>query len=192
MADPRHALIPGRTPCSLEGLVMSNSVAERFPRWIAIVAAAALAASAVVINHAPARAAATLTEFAVPTFNSVPEGITLGLDGNLWFTEFQAGGGHQIGRITPTGTITEFPGLTGAPFWIVTGPDGNLWFTETSNAVGEMTTAGVLVGEFPLPISGSGLDQIASGADGSLWITEFLGDRIGKVSTAGVVTDVRT
>src|SRR6266849_10306958 len=139
MADPRHALIPGRTPCSLEGLVMSNSVAERFPRRIAIVAAAALAASAVVINHAPAQAA-TLTEFAVPTFNSVPEGITLGPDGNLWFTEFQAGGGHQIGRITPTGTITEFPGLTGAPFWIVTGPDGNLWFTETSNAVGEMTT----------------------------------------------------
>jgi streptogramin lyase len=169
---------------------MSNSVGERFPRWIGVIAAAALAASAIAINHAPARAAAVLAEFSVPTFNSVPEGITLGPDGNLWFTEFQAGGGHQIGRITPTGTITEFSGLTGAPFWITTGPNGNLWFTETSNAVGEMTTAGALVGEFPLPIAGSGLDQIATGSDGSLWITEFFGGRIGKVSTAGVVTDV--
>src|SRR5438445_13525559 len=102
---------------------MSNSVAGRFPRWIAILAAAALAASAVVINHAPARAAATLTEVAVPTSNSVPEGITLGPDGNLWFTEFEGG---QIGRITPSGPVPEFTGLTGAPVCITAGPDGNL------------------------------------------------------------------
>jgi len=168
---------------------MSNSVAGRFPRWIAILAAAALAASAVVINHAPARAAATLTEVAVPTSNSVPEGITLGSDGNLWFTEFQGG---KIGRITPSGTITEFSGLGGAPFWITAGPNGNLWFTETTNAVGEMTTAGKLVGEFALPLDGSGLDQIAPGSDGNLWITEFKGNRIGMVTPVGVVTDVAT
>ena len=33
-------------------------------------------------------------------------GITTGPDGNLWFTEFGAG---KIGRITPSGSITEFP-----------------------------------------------------------------------------------
>jgi streptogramin lyase len=174
--------------CSLEGHVTSHSVAGGFPRWIAILAAAALAASAVVINHAPARAAATPTEVAVPTPNSVPEGITLGPDGNLWFTEFQGG---KIGRITPSGTITEFTGLTGAPFWITAGPNGDLWFTEATNAVGEMTTAGVLVGEFALP-AGGGLDQIAAASDGTLWITEFSGNRIGKVSPDGVVTDVAT
>ena len=38
--------------------------------------------------------------------NSLPDGITTGPDGNLWFTEFAA---SKIGRITPTGTITEFP-----------------------------------------------------------------------------------
>src|SRR5262249_49346000 len=32
-------------------------------------------------------------------------GITEGPDGNLWFAEFDA---NAIGRITPTGTITEF------------------------------------------------------------------------------------
>jgi streptogramin lyase len=33
-------------------------------------------------------------------------GIAVGKDGNLWFTEYKS---EQIGRITPQGTITEFP-----------------------------------------------------------------------------------
>ena len=36
-----------------------------------------------------------------------PLGIAAGPDGNLWFTE--AATGNRIGRITPTGTITEYP-----------------------------------------------------------------------------------
>ena len=42
----------------------------------------------------------------MPTAGSRPFGITTGPDGNLWFTEY---GGDKIGRITPSGTITEFP-----------------------------------------------------------------------------------
>lgn len=41
--------------------------------------------------------AATITEFALPTADSLPRGITAGPDGALWFTE-SAG---SIGRITP-------------------------------------------------------------------------------------------
>src|SRR6266849_8066848 len=75
-------------------------------------------AVALLLAQSPTRAAAphsnprsaattgTFTEFAVPTANSVPESIVTGPDGNLWFTESQAGG--AIGRITPTGTGTEF------------------------------------------------------------------------------------
>jgi virginiamycin B lyase len=53
--------------------------------------------------------------------NSDPEGITAGPDGNLWFTEFT---GNRIGRITPAGTVTEFPVLTGkrGPEGITAGP----------------------------------------------------------------------
>ena len=40
----------------------------------------------------------TITEFTIPTTSSIPEGITAGPDGNLWFTE---NGGNKIGRITP-------------------------------------------------------------------------------------------
>ena len=38
----------------------------------------------------------------------------------------------KVGRITTSGTITEFPtpSAPSAPFGIITGPDGNLWFAE--------------------------------------------------------------
>src|SRR4051812_29728926 len=45
------------------------------------------------------------TGFAVPTANSQPYYVTTGSDGNLWFTEQAA---NKIGRITPSGTFTEF------------------------------------------------------------------------------------
>src|ERR1700704_4075219 len=46
-----------------------------------------------------------ITEFLIPTPNSITTEITRGSDGNLWFFE---NGGNKIGRITPQGRITEF------------------------------------------------------------------------------------
>ena len=73
----------------------------------------------------------------------------LGTHGNLWFT-----GGNSIGRITPSGQITEFPVPTNnsIPEGIAAGPDGNLWFTETSNVgnkIGRITPGvpGVQIGD---------------------------------------------
>ncbi|MCU1376363.1 MAG: putative antibiotic hydrolase, partial [Actinomycetia bacterium] len=63
--------------------------------------------------------------------NANPQGITLGPDGNMWFTELL---GDRIGNITPGGVITEFSaGITAGarPNSIALGPDGNLWFTES-------------------------------------------------------------
>src|SRR5215471_1252480 len=83
--------------------------------------------------------------FRIPTNNSQPEGITLGLDGNMWFAEAAA---NQIGRIDPKGNITEFvvPQSFSAPVDIVAGADGALWFTEASgfpSGIGRVTTSGV-------------------------------------------------
>jgi streptogramin lyase len=50
--------------------------------------------------------AQSFNEFPVPTAASNPAGIALGLDGNLWFTEFA---GNKIGVITPAGTVAESP-----------------------------------------------------------------------------------
>ena len=43
--------------------------------------------------------------FKLPTANAFPQEITAGHDGNLWFTE---AGANKIGRITPSGAISEF------------------------------------------------------------------------------------
>ena len=62
--------------------------------------------------------------------DSVPEGITLGPNGNIWFTESL---GDKLGMINPTSlAITEHPLPTAGaePDGIATGPGGNLWFTE--------------------------------------------------------------
>ena len=88
------------------------------------------------------------TEFPLP-LGAAPVGVTAGPDGNVWFTEFF---GDQIGRITPSGTISTFQLVTGAaPAGIAAGPDGNLWFCESgANQIGKITTAGVLT-EYPIP-----------------------------------------
>ena len=62
-----------------------------------------------------------------------------------------------IGRITPSGAITEFPlpAGDGSSGDLTVGPDGNLWFTaspcvERHGTIGRITPAGAIT-EFPLP-----------------------------------------
>jgi len=57
------------------------------------------------------------------TSGSRPWDIATGSDGNLWFTEFA---GSHIGRITPSGTVTEFPYNGSTTYGIAAGPDGGL------------------------------------------------------------------
>ena len=63
-------------------------------------------------------------------------GIALGGDGNVWFTSYYDG---LIGRVTPAGTITEFPGVApNAQLNAITaGPQiagsNTLWVTDPTN-----------------------------------------------------------
>ena len=120
-------------------------------------------------------------EFRLPSGNQ-PIAITSGPDGNLWFTENAA-----IGRITPTGEITEFPGVepSVSPKAITSGPDGNLWFTEKA-AIGRITPSGVFTA-FSVP-NGFKPYAIAKGPDGNLWFTtaESSGE-IGRITPSGEV-----
>jgi len=127
---------------------------------------------------------------ALPTVNSGPYGITSGPDGNLWFTEANFAG-NKIGRITPTGTITEFtiPTANSGPIGITTGPDGNLWFTEDSgNKIGRITPTGTFT-EFTIPTVNSGPFGITAGPDGNLWFTENIGNKIGRITPTGTSTE---
>ena len=146
-----------------------------------------------------------LSEYVLPTPVGHYSGagrITVGPDGNLWFTwsswdptqPLSATTG-SVGRITPTGTITEFP-VSSANGWppggITAGPDGHLWFTQSgANAIGRISTTGVLTAD-PVPTPNSGPQDIARGPDGNLWFTEALSSKIGRISLAPVVPPAPT
>jgi virginiamycin B lyase len=98
-----------------------------------------------------------------------PNGLTIGPDGNVWFTEDQG----MIGRVTSTGVLSEFP-ASGDPGSISSGPDGDLWFTELmAGHIGRLDpTTGQVIEMIALPTPGAGPDDIAQGPDGNMWFTE--------------------
>jgi streptogramin lyase len=129
----------------------------------------------------------TAVEFKTPTRYTSPESITLGPDGNLWFTELT---GNNIGRISPSGEIKEYsvPTDTCHPKTIVAGPDGNLWFTEAwAGNIGRITPSAPSgdIREFPVVSDGSYPYGIAAGPDGNLWFTESYAIRC--IDTSGVI-----
>jgi streptogramin lyase len=135
-------------------------------------------------SAAPGPPESAVSTFPVPTDGVNPWAITLGSDGNVWFTENSIDG--KVGRITPAGTITEFStGSRGSiPFGITAGPDGNLWFTEQTDGqgrVGVMTTAGAKVADIPVPGTGQDLSGITTGPDHNVWFTEQTAGAIGRI-----------
>ncbi len=133
----------------------------------------------------------TVSEYAIPTANSRPKQITAGPDGNLWFVE-SASAGNKIGRITPSGSISEFPlSANSDPEWIAAGPDGALWFTTGGagvNVIGRITTGGSVT-TFAIPTANSSPEGIVAGPDGALWFIEFASNKIGRITTGGTFTE---
>jgi streptogramin lyase len=118
--------------------------------------------------------------------SGLPELITAGSDGNLWFTD--QGSPVAIGRITPAGAITEFVESNGlekksTPAFIAPGPEGSVWFTDDGEpkALGRITPAGAIT-EFALKSEKEFPDGIVAGADGNMWFgnqNEIAGKHIG-------------
>jgi virginiamycin B lyase len=143
-----------------------------------------------------------LTPYPLPR-EGAPTSIALAPDGSVWTTELATG---TIGELGADGAVTEHalagaaPGAFGnaEPYSIVLGPDGALWFTEQAlGRIGRISTAGVLQ-EFAIP-SPSGVAQgeygspapryIAAGPDGALWFTDGGDESIGRITTAGQVSE---
>ena len=133
-------------------------------------------------------ACATFQEFALDP-NARPQEITAGPDGNMWFTEASA-----IGRITPSGVITEFP-LPSAgvfPAGIAAGPDGNVWFAETgTSSIGRITPTGQIT-EMRIPGAACSPMGIAAGPDGNVYFTADVDQDtsvLGRVTPSGDMTE---
>jgi virginiamycin B lyase len=88
--------------------------------------------------------AGKVTEYALPTANAGPDGITVGPDGHVWFTEAGAG---KIGTVNPaTGAVADYPLLGNAsqPLGIASGINGTLFISDNLNmSVDAMTISQV-------------------------------------------------
>jgi virginiamycin B lyase len=117
-------------------------------------------------------------------------GIAAASDGNIWVSESSRPG---FARVTPSsGAIHELPAMApgSSPEFVVGGPDGNLWFVDGDN-IGRLNPHTGAIKEFPVT-AGRGPEEITVGPDKNLWFT--FGDTagIGRVTTAGKVTEFPT
>ena len=124
------------------------------------------------------------------SLTAAANGIVVGPDNNVWFTETAA---SKIGVMSPQGTLlNEYSTKTAnsQPREIVVGPDKNLWFTESAgNKIGMITPAGVVT-EYAVT-AGSQPNGIAVSGN-YIWFTEALGNKIGRIDTTGAITEYAT
>jgi streptogramin lyase len=125
-----------------------------------------------------------------------PQGITVGSDGALWFSEAIP---NAVARVTLQGTLTRVtvPTSNADPVGITTGPDGNLWFAEASGQnIGTVNVTTLAVREFAVPPVGAFSANplsIATGSDGNLWFTECNTSMIGRINpSTQVITSFNT
>ncbi|MGD0454004.1 MAG: hypothetical protein ABSB69_10440 [Solirubrobacteraceae bacterium] len=147
-----------------------------------------------------------------------PSSLTVGPEGDLWFTEDTyegSEGAPAIGRLTASGQLTQFPtpvepnpvfpqeGAHQQPGQISAGPENDLWFTAEgfgTKVLSRITPAGVL-SQFPPQLvpagkgeTGPKQDEIALGlaeaGNGDLWLVEETEKAIGLVEPGGAIRQV--
>ncbi len=153
------------------------------------------AAAALLLAILPAtssQAAPTISHYQMPLLASQPVNVALGGDGNVWFTEANH---YGVGKITQSGTVTEYYGLSEQPSGITPGGGSNLWFTEVGSfgSVGRITSGGTAT-EFSSGLTwGSNPTAIVRGPDGNEWFTEAAGNgAIGRVTSTGAITEFQS
>jgi virginiamycin B lyase len=121
---------------------------------------------------------------------SQPFAITIGEDGNFWFTLSNS---SKVARITPRGSIrySRTPSLSN-PAFITPGPDGNIWFGEGSTGkIASVTPDGVIT-EYQFSFFGVSVG-ITTGSDGNIWFTDQTDHAVWRYEiSTGTFTEFRT
>src|SRR5262249_21599089 len=106
-----------------------------------------------------------------------PNAMVLGPDGNVWYV--WSGGAR---RMLPNGTITSVPlSLNATPTSITVGPDNAIWVTAVCCRIGRITTADLQSSYVEVPNPSGGLNAIAKGSDGAVWVGEKWAGRMAKL-----------
>ena len=154
-------------------------------RWVraARTAVALMTAAIGLLGASLARADVNLAPYSGLYF------LTAGPDGNVWFTEHDAG---QIGVATTSEQLlAQYPlpsSYYSTPYDIVSGPDGALWFSDPiNNQIDRISTDGQVsqfdVSSAPHPLG------LTVGPDGALWFASNGSQpaSIGQLSTDGTL-----
>lgn len=114
--------------------------------------------------------------------------LAAGADGNIWYTN----GANRISKMTTNGVRTDYATIS-TPTGVAAGPDGNIWYTSAApnNIVGKIAMDGTGNVEYS---TGTCTDprQIQAAPDGNLYFGCWGNDALGKITTAGVVTNTGT
>lgn len=134
-----------------------------------------------------------LKQYSVPGITGESAAIVRAPDGTMWFSQ---DGTARIGRVDRAGKLRTFTGLYYRSQYndvanaVAVGPDGNLWWTAfESNAIWATDLRGRIVHVYTIPTPDSQPWGIVGGRDGALWFTEWGGNKIGRVTTAGAFTE---
>lgn len=159
-------------------------------KWISGILAAVMVA-AFLPSVAQAGFTVPITEYGVMPS---PEFIILGNDGNMWFTNTSSPSGGYIGKLTTTGVLTSY-NTNQAPWHIANGPDEGgdhyIWWTESyfgNEAIGKINVSTGTITHYTL-LDDSSVSGITLGPDGAMWFTYGNRNKIGRITTAGVITE---
>jgi virginiamycin B lyase len=125
----------------------------------------------------------------IPSGNADPEGIALGPNNAMWFTEWTQ---PDIGSITTKlrirlWAVKGLQGQESSSVAMVEGPDKRLWFTTGSHGLGAKKV-GKGTTLYTTGIDGEDPSGIGVGPDKNLWFVTFSGPDIGKMTTSGKAT----
>ena len=117
--------------------------------------------------------AGVVTEFPIPTAQSLPVGIAAGPDGNLWFTEYDSqptrSGGSPPPASSPSSRSRRPTADPSASRPVRTATSGSPKRTPTRSAGSRRRASST---EFAIPTAGGNPVGIAAGPDGNLWFTD--------------------
>lgn len=168
---------------------------RRFPRHIQWICALLIAVMAAAFLPSIVQAGFWVPVTEYPATHDSPFMMVAGKDGNIWFTYYSSAEGY-IGRITTAGVLTTYSVHTGA-YDIANGPDegGNhyIWWTESNSFaetdyVSKINTSTGAITSYSL-LDGSGVSGITEGPDGAMWFTYTSRNMIGRITTAGSITE---
>ncbi|HRK41013.1 MAG TPA: hypothetical protein PLN95_02945 [Candidatus Saccharibacteria bacterium] len=81
------------------------------------------------------------TTYTIPSQPILVESMVLGPDKNIWFTTWNNNQQGIVGKITPSGTVTEYKLRNGYARGLTVGADGRVWFA-TGLGAGSISTSG--------------------------------------------------